>query len=172
MINNEINSVHSEYEKDLVIDSWRFLELLRKNAYSEHAFHRFTIGNKLTLHSDIYKELKSFYQNYYSSHKMKLILIGSQSLEELENLAIDKFQSVKRVNITEPFDKKGEQTPAFNSTNLGKYIWYRPIKSENTLNMVFHIPKENNANIYKDYVDFMIYFFTTRDDNTFFETIR
>lgn len=30
MVSNEINSVHSEYEKDLVIDSWRFLELLRK----------------------------------------------------------------------------------------------------------------------------------------------
>ena len=93
-------------------------------------------------------------------------------MEELENLAIDKFQSVKKVNITEPFGKKGEQTPAFNSTNLGKYVWYRPIKSENTLNMVFHIPKENNTNIYKDYVDFMIYFFTARDDGTFFETIR
>ena len=49
MVANEINAVHSEYEKDLVIDSWRFLELLRKTSYKEHAFYRFTIGNKLTL---------------------------------------------------------------------------------------------------------------------------
>jgi len=37
---------------------------------------------------------------------MKLILIGSQSLEELENLAIDKFYQVRKLNITEPFEEK------------------------------------------------------------------
>ena len=46
MINKEINAVHSEYEKNLVIDSWRFLELIRKMAYPNHCFHSFTIGNK------------------------------------------------------------------------------------------------------------------------------
>lgn len=30
MVSNEISAVNSEYEKDLVIDSWRFLELVRK----------------------------------------------------------------------------------------------------------------------------------------------
>ncbi len=39
MINNEIKAVHSEYEKNLVVDSWRFLELIRKMAHPNHCFH-------------------------------------------------------------------------------------------------------------------------------------
>ncbi len=58
MVNNEISAVHSEYEKDLVIDSWRFLELVRKQSRPQHAFYRFTIGNKNTLHSKIYEEVR------------------------------------------------------------------------------------------------------------------
>ncbi len=104
---------------------------------------------------------------------MKLILIGSYSIEYLQNLAIDKSYSLKKHNVTDPFLSKNKQTVAFNETNLGKFVWYKPIKNENTLSFVYYIPKSDDAkSIYKNYVDFMIYFINSRDVGSFFENLR
>lgn len=102
---------------------------------------------------------------------MKLVLIGSQSLEELENLAIDKFYQVRQVNMTLPYNVTGGPA-AFDADNLGKFIWYKPIKNENALSMVFHIPRRDDSDYYKDYMDFMIYYVNSREPGSYFESLR
>jgi len=59
------------------------------------------IGNKDTLQTKpvkdgvlIHQELLKFYNSYYSSEKMTLILMGNYDMEKLEEWAVSKFTDV------------------------------------------------------------------------------
>jgi secreted Zn-dependent insulinase-like peptidase len=56
---------------------------------------------------------------------------------------------------------------------LGKYVWYKPIRNENSLNLVFYIPRKGEKDDeYKDYINLMSYYISGRDKNSLFESIR
>lgn len=38
--------------------------------------------------------------------------------------------------------------------------------------MVFHIPRKNNSDYFKDYLDFMIYYTNSREVGSYFESLR
>ena len=73
--------------------------------------------------------------------------------------------------MTLPFNATGMPS-AFDAENLGKFIWYKPIKNENTLSLVFHIPRQSDSDYYKDYTDFMIYYVNSREPGSYFESLR
>ena len=56
---------------------------------------RFGTGNKETLNIDgILDELRLFYERYYSSNLMNLVLVSRASLDELEAMAVENFKDV------------------------------------------------------------------------------
>lgn len=40
-----------------------------------------------------------FYENNYSANRMNLVLVGKQSLDELQQLAVENFKDVKNKNL-------------------------------------------------------------------------
>jgi len=54
-VEKEVNAVNNEYEQDLVSNSWRYIELIRRVANKDHPIHRFYIGNTKTL--DVQQQL-------------------------------------------------------------------------------------------------------------------
>lgn len=156
-IEKEILAVHNEYEMNLQKNLWRFFELLRRNSNPKNSFHRFTCGNIKTLkilpeekHLKIQEEVANFFKNYYSSHKMKLVLIGNQKLDILEKMAVSKFNQVLNKKDSYKLPMHLINMPlAYPSNLLGKFIWYKTIGNQKLISIVFPliIPKKINLKV-------------------------
>ena len=144
-VEKEILAVHNEYEMNLQKNVWRFFELLRRNANPNNSFHRFTCGNIRTLKIlpeqkklRIQDEVRSFFNSYYSSHRMRLVLVGNHPIDLMEHMAIEKFNIVKnkRKNYKIP-EHLQNMPPAYSSGSLGKFIWYKTIGEQKLVSIVF-----------------------------------
>ena len=57
--------------------------------------NKFSTGGIETLkHDGIRDELIKFHEDYYSSNLMRLVLVGRDSIENLEKLAVENFSEV------------------------------------------------------------------------------
>jgi len=69
----------------LTNDDWRQYQLFRTLAKEGNPFKRFSTGNLKTLQcGTIRKELLEFYNKFYSSNLMRLVVYGKENLEKLE----------------------------------------------------------------------------------------
>ena len=86
-INKEINAVNSEHEKNINQDGWRLIEIIKTLANKNHPFSKFSTGNSQTFLFDdleyLRDKLKSFYEEFYITDSMRLIVISNLDLETL-----------------------------------------------------------------------------------------
>jgi len=114
----ELQAVDSEHAKNLQNDSWRMFQLSKSLCKKEHPFSKFGSGNLVTLKEGPEKEgldiralLLDFHKTYYSANVMNLVMLGKESLEELEALAEKYLTDVPNKDI---------QVPQFPGTPFGK----------------------------------------------------
>jgi insulysin len=96
MVEKEAKAVNSEYEIDVSGDGWKLMHLVTLLSNEKHPLSRFTIGNLNSLLQDdsklvyivlkVCQELKRFFQDYYSSNLMALVVKSSLGLDDLEHL--------------------------------------------------------------------------------------
>lgn len=79
----ELNSVHSEHEKNLASDAWRLNQLDKSSANPSHPYSKFATGNKETLkcipkekNINVREKLLEFHNKYYSANIMSLCVLG------------------------------------------------------------------------------------------------
>ena len=102
----EARAVDSEHQKNKNTDFWKQLQLWK--SYSSGRMNRFSTGNYETLvggqdgrgHSNVV----DFYKQHYSSNLMKLVVIGKESLDELEQMCTEMFQLVPNNHLS-PLDE-------------------------------------------------------------------
>ena len=97
------------------------MNILRTLSNPNSTFSDFNTGNTETLWEipkingiDISKELRKFYDKYYSSNLMKLVIIGNATVSELEELAYQKFSDVPLKYVIPPkceYPYEGVQLP-------------------------------------------------------------
>lgn len=110
----EINAVDSEHEKNLTTDVWRIRQVNKELADPKHPYHKFGTGSKATLSTmpkemgiDVRRELFKFHEKWYSSNMMCLAVLGKESLDELEEIILEKFSPVINKSIEpEVYDPK------------------------------------------------------------------
>ena len=93
----EVNAIDSEHSKNLQSDFWRYEQLFKLRADPSHPFGKFGTGNRKTLadgDSGARDALLSFHARYYQADRMSLALIGPQSLDKLQQLAVTNFAKV------------------------------------------------------------------------------
>ncbi|KAJ2745456.1 metalloprotease [Coemansia sp. BCRC 34301] len=107
------------------------------------------VGNTNTLkqgakdHSlDLYKELLKFYNQYYSSDIMKLVVCGNYSLDQLVEWAVSKFSSIKSNGDNVQWVVEHPLTAEY----LGKAIYYETINDTNNINITFPVPNVKALN--------------------------
>ncbi len=93
-IDKEKNAVHSEFDKNIRSDSWRFWQMFGLSEPVGHPARKFNIGSRTTLKNATSEVLRSFYEKYYSSDTMKLVVLGSQPVSELRALVEANFKDV------------------------------------------------------------------------------
>ena len=128
-VEREIHAVDSEYKNGLTNDAWRFHGVKREFMNKMHPMSRFNVGSVETLNiPNIRETVLNFYNSYYSSHLMKLVIVGKHSLDELENNVKSMFSSVPRRNVT----INSDYGVMFNAPIYGHIV---PMKDENKLDL-------------------------------------
>ena len=104
-----LKEVDSEHNKNLQSDVFRLDQLRRSLSNPEYPYNRFWLGNNASLHEhpsskglDLHQALIEFERTYYSANLMKLVVLGREPLDELEQWVVDKFAAVENKNTEAP----------------------------------------------------------------------
>eukprot|EP00299_Pterocystis_sp_00344_P020106 c9899_g1_i3.p1 GENE.c9899_g1_i3~~c9899_g1_i3.p1 ORF type:complete len:436 (-),score=106.58 c9899_g1_i3:173-1336(-) len=139
----ELNAVDSENSKNLQADEWRTNQLLRSHSNPNHPFHKYGTGNLQTLKEipnsrgiDTRQKMKEFYERHYSANIMKLVVLGTESLDCLEQIVRDKFQSIPN------YDRSVHvyNVSPFPRTHTMQSIFSVPVTDTRTLVVMFPCP--------------------------------
>jgi insulysin len=149
----ELQAVDSEHAKNLQNDMWRSFQLNKSLCRKDHPYSKFGSGNLKTLKDlpnelglDLRTMLLDFHKQYYSANIMKLVLLGKESLDELEELAIKYFSAIENKNIQVP------QFPGkpYGPDELSKRLKIVPIRDgARTLDMLFPMRPTDPLYLYK-----------------------
>ncbi len=132
-VERERNAVDSEHQKNLQDDYWRSQQVLNSMVKKGHPRQKFSTGNNETLAKADRAVLVSFYEKYYSSNRMNLVLMSKQSLDELEVLASNYFNPVKNTQAQPlTFDSQ-----LFDPKDLPRQINIQSIKDIRRLRLTF-----------------------------------
>lgn len=141
----ELLAVDSENKKNLQNDMWRAYQLEKSLSNPEHVYSKFGTGNLETLKTipeglghDVRGELLKFHKKFYSANQMKLVLLGRDSLDDLEKLAISKFSAVTNKKVAAPYFQ-GDILRA--GHELGSIYTFKPVKEVRNLELCFPIPE-------------------------------
>jgi len=136
----ELNAINSENDKNVQVDEWR-QEQLKKLLYREgHPIKKFGTGNLETLKTipeskgiNTREELLKFYNKYYSSNIMKLVIYGKESLDELSEMAVRMFSNIKNIHAVPT------KFPADTMTknDLNRELIYKPVKDMRNIDLIF-----------------------------------
>lgn len=140
-VDREKNAVQAEYQMGLKSDPRRGLDVLQAVMNPEHPFSQFTVGSLETLAdregSSIRDEMMAFYDKHYSANVMRLVVLGEDSLDELESLVVPMFSAVPNRDIEpEPID-----VPMFTEGSLPKFVSVQPLATQRQLDLSFPVPE-------------------------------
>lgn len=105
-LSREVMAIDSEDSKNRILDNRRNLQVLKSLLLSSNSYSKFSTGNVRTLarsniteySDDIAALMKAFHSKYYQPQNMAVVLVGPQSLQELEQLAISYFEPIESNN--------------------------------------------------------------------------
>lgn len=139
----ELNAINSEHEKNVANDTWRFDQLDKSSASSDHPFSKFGTGNRETLDVipkqmgiNVRDRLLEFHEKYYSANIMSLCILGKETLDKLENMVVNLFCDIRNKEVEAP---NWPEHP-FNEEQFRTKWYIVPIKDVRNLNITFPLP--------------------------------
>ena len=139
-IAGERRVVHSEYVSRRRSDHLRSLAAWKQALDPRHPLARFHVGTAATLAeragADLRDELIDFYEDAYSSHLMKLVVLGREPLDTLEHWVRARFEPVKRRDA----DRLRITAPLFREGLVPARLDIEPIRDLRTISLSFAIP--------------------------------
>jgi insulysin len=120
----EVNAVNSEYEIDISEDGWKLYHLISLLTNPAHPNSRFSIGNSDSLDKrGVVAALKTFFDSYYSSNLMALVIKTKHPVTEIESwLLKSDFLKIKNKNLPTPnYHKLGLPIGNDNLASLVKF---------------------------------------------------
>jgi insulysin len=91
MVQRELKAIDAEFKRNLQDDNWRLHQVKKALANPKHPYSRLAVGNWKTLHEDPISrglgprnKVMEFYSTKYSADRMKLVVLGRESLNTLE----------------------------------------------------------------------------------------
>jgi insulysin len=137
-IGRELHAVDQEHAKNIEHDLWRFLMILKETGNPDHPNAGFSTGSAATLSGIPQEALKKWYQEHYSSNRMHLVMISPLPLEEMIQLAVDKFSPVPNHNLEAPI----YPDEMFSSQQRGHFLYIKPVKDLKSVSLIWQLPKE------------------------------
>ncbi len=135
-LEKEKNAVNSEYDKNILNDSWRGFQIFKTLLKQDHPASQFNIGNNETLGATSREDVMTFYQNSYSANLMSLAMYCRTSLDEMEKLAKSYFSAVPNRNFQKPkYDEN-----VVEQGSLPVEVVYKPVKEKRELEFAYFLP--------------------------------
>ena len=138
----------SENKKNLQSDNWRLNQLNKSLSSKKHPFHKFSTGNYKVLHDDpiqrgvkIRDEFMAFHGKHYSANRMKLAVLGRESLDELESWVVELFSDVKNKHLDQ---LRWDDVPIYDEEDVGTQIFTKPVMDSRNMDIYFPYPDEEH----------------------------
>lgn len=139
-VDREKNAVEAEFQMGLKSDGRRGLDVLQEVMNSEHPYSQFSVGSLETLAdrpgASIRDELLAFYDTYYSANLMNLVVLGQESLDELEALVVPMFSPVP----DKSYQLADVRAPIFPPDSLPMFVQIEPQATRRELQVLFPLP--------------------------------
>ena len=178
----EVKAVHSEHEKNVLSDAWREYQLVLSLAESDSAFHHFATGNRETLQPGerLHRALLSFYAAHYrNATRMKLCVVGPQSLDELQTLVQTRFQEIGGKNESTAPDTvlltthELSQIDPYPSDALPVRVYAQPVTvSMRALRVFFFIPIDLEQKYRLRIPNYLAYLHHSRDKGSLYHCLH
>ena len=140
-VDRERNAVESEYRLKIKDDGRRQWDVLQEQVDASHPMSKFTVGNLETLADfkdrPVREELLEFYKQYYSANLMKLVVLGTESLDQLEAMVVQRFSAI--ANYDSEVEIHGSQL--ISEKKLPLIIEVEPLKELREISISFQLPK-------------------------------
>lgn len=163
-VDKEISSVNSEAIKNILDENWISQEMIKKSLLDDFPINHFTCGNKKTLSiKNIDILVKEFFDKYYSSNLMHLILFINNDIDghNLTKLIKDTFSKIKNKNLS--VERKFGQL--IKSSQLIEYI-----PNKNNDNLIISTQIEVNYNDLTDNpFNFLFWITSNKSKNSLFK---
>jgi insulysin len=131
-LDKERQAVDSEHAKNLQSDMWRKYQLCKSLSRKDHPYSKFGTGNQESLSAITHESLLEFYENNYSSNRMSLAVLGTETLDELEKLVAYFFTDIPNRSL-QPNKFPGQPFQGI----LPLILQVIPVKQAITLEMQF-----------------------------------
>lgn len=139
-VEREKNAVQAEYQMGLKSDARRGLDVLQEVMNPQHPFSQFAVGSLDTLadrpDSEVRQELLTFYEKHYSANAMRLVVLGKESLDELEAMVRPLFSQVP----DSQYEPQDIDAPLFAADDLPLLVEVKPQATLRQLEVSFPVP--------------------------------
>ncbi|KAF2685190.1 hypothetical protein K458DRAFT_417258 [Lentithecium fluviatile CBS 122367] len=140
-VDREIRAVDSENKKNLQADTWRLHQLNKNLSNPAHPYNHFSTGNWTTLHDEplargvqIREEFMKFHEQHYSANRMKLVVLGLENLDTLEEWVEEIFSEIPNKNLPR---KRWDDVALYTEKELLIQTFARPVFESRTLEISF-----------------------------------
>ncbi len=160
-VEREVNAVNSEHMKNIPNDIQRILSVIKEEIDNkDHPYGNFGCGNNETLMKPKIRDiLVQFYDKYYSSNIMKLVIMSPIPPKEMEKTIRKMFSQIKNKNLSIdvqsqfPFDTQKDSEALCHK--LFKMV---PVKDKSYLVISWQIPNTDKFYEYKpmEYITYLL----------------
>ncbi|KAI9809491.1 MAG: Insulinase (Peptidase M16) [Phylliscum demangeonii] len=140
-LDRELQAVNSENEKNLQNDTWRLYQLSKSTANPAHPYCHFSTGNLETLRDrpkekglDVRQEFIRFHEKHYSANQMKLVILGRESLDQLESWTLELFSRIPNKNLPQ---KRWDDVQPLTKSELLTQCFAKPVMDFSQLELTF-----------------------------------
>lgn len=147
-MDRELRAVDSENKKNLQSDAWRMIQLNKSLSNPAHPYHHFSTGNLQTLKIepekrglDVRSEFIRFYETHYSANRMKLVVLGQDSLDEMEQWVSELFSDVKNKDLP---PNRWDDVQPFSAADMGTQVFAKPVMDSRSIDIFFPFMDEEH----------------------------
>ena len=138
-VESESKIVHSEFSNHLSSNTAFVNAAIRDVLNPQHQMAKFAVGNAQTLDKISRQEVIDFYHQNYSSHLMTLAIIGRESLNQLQDFALDYFAKIPKRTVKPLKFGHSVLMPAQGV----RFLQVKPPKEAHELILSFYLPPAN-----------------------------
>jgi insulysin len=168
-IEKEINAVDSEYHKNRNIEILHYRQSVKLLSEIGHPYRNFEIGSNSTLkRNDIRENMINFYNKYYTSDNMQLVMISNKTFEEMIKMTenMDDIR-ISKQNYYDQFIRVLKD-PFGITSGYGKMIKFIPQTDTNVLLLNWAIPTDinNKKSNTCDIIKYVLYLIGRESENS------
>jgi insulysin len=147
-VDRELRAVDSENKKNLQSDAWRMIQLNKSLSSPAHPYHHFSTGNFETLKVepekrglDVRSEFIRFYETHYSANRMKLVILGQDSLDDMEQWVSSLFSDVKNKELP---PNRWDGVQPYSGDDMGVQVSVKPVMDSRSIDICFPFMDEEH----------------------------